>query len=362
MVTRSRHQVMCDVSTLICKSRAMHFLKASLIPKLLISRRHSSYVSRIRFLMKLKENDQACREALRSGNLILYHKLAPLLQRNTSGVCQLAQIHTPDVERVLEKLGGDKRIVNEACLVECSDTNEPRFCLDLGDLEKVGVEKLCGGNFMDLRKAFFVLTGAEAPLAAKGQALLRWHQTHGFCSATGHPTVRNQSGSQRVCPSSGIIYYPQMAPVVIVLVSDGSRCLLGRQSIFPPGMYSALAGFCDLGETMEEALRRELAEEVGLEVESVQYSSTQHWPFPQSSFMVGCHATVNPHQTQVSLDKTELEDARWCSLEEIQAALMVNKPPRDATAQPPGFWVPPSFAIANKLIQEWANQQQFQRK
>uniref|UniRef100_A0A4W4GJW6 Zinc ribbon NADH pyrophosphatase domain-containing protein n=2 Tax=Electrophorus TaxID=8004 RepID=A0A4W4GJW6_ELEEL len=111
------------------------------------------------------------------------------------------------------------------------------------------MEQLCNGVFTDLRKAFFLLTEPEASLAAKGQALLRWHQTHGFCSATGQPTVRNQSGSQRVCPNSGVTYYPQMAPVVIVLVSDGSRCLLARQRSFPTGMYSALAGFCDLGES-----------------------------------------------------------------------------------------------------------------
>ncbi|XP_036429049.1 nucleoside diphosphate-linked moiety X motif 13 isoform X2 [Colossoma macropomum] len=224
------------------------------------------------------------------------------------------------------------------------------------------MEQLCDGVFMDLRTAFFMLRGPETTLVAKGQALLRWHQTHGFCSATGQPTVRNQSGSQRVCPYSGITYYPQMAPVVIVLVSDGNRCLLGRQSSFPPGMYSALAGFCDLGETLEETLRREVAEEVGLEVDTLQYSASQHWPFPQSSFMLACHATVNPDKTQLILDKAELEDARWCSLEEILAALQVKYPHRDPNATQAGFWVPPDFAVANRLIQEWADQQQLKKK
>ncbi|XP_059387908.1 nucleoside diphosphate-linked moiety X motif 13 isoform X2 [Carassius carassius] len=214
--------------------------------------------------------------------------------------------------------------------------------------------------FVDLRKAFFMIPGPESPLAAKGQALLRWHQTNSFCSATGQPTVRNQSGSYRVCHSSGITYYPKMAPVVIVLVSDGSRCLLARQAMFPKGMYSALSGFCDMGESVEEALLREVAEEVGLEVEDLQYSGSQHWPFPQSSFMLACHATVNPDKTQVNIDKAELEDARWFTYEEITEAL--QNLPRDPRREPPVFWVPPSYAIANQLIQEWANHQQLSRK
>ncbi|XP_042591082.1 NAD(P)H pyrophosphatase NUDT13, mitochondrial isoform X2 [Cyprinus carpio] len=214
--------------------------------------------------------------------------------------------------------------------------------------------------FVDLRKAFFMIPGPESPLAAKGQALLRWHQTNCFCSATGQPTVRNQSGSFRVCHSSGITYYPKMAPVVIVLVSDGSRCLLARQAMFPPGMYSALSGFCDMGESVEEALHREVAEEVGLEVENLQYSGSQHWPFPQSSFMLACHATVNPDKTQVNIDKAELEDARWFTYEEITEAL--QNLPRDPRREPPVFWVPPSYAIANQLLQEWANHQQLSRK
>nr|XP_020472385.1 nucleoside diphosphate-linked moiety X motif 13-like [Monopterus albus] len=147
-----------------------------------------------------------------------------------------------------------------------------------------------------------------------------------------------------------------MSPVVIALVSDGKRCLLGRQSSFPRGMYSALAGFCDMGESLEEALCREVAEEVGLEVQSVSYSSSQHWPFPHSSFMLGCHATVSPAHTQVKVDHTELEDARWFSLEEITFALQVKTPPR--RGESPVLWLPPKHALANCLITEWVDRQQ----
>ncbi|XP_070783370.1 NAD(P)H pyrophosphatase NUDT13, mitochondrial [Enoplosus armatus] len=146
-----------------------------------------------------------------------------------------------------------------------------------------------------------------------------------------------------------------MSPVVIVLVSDGKRCLLGRQSSFPWGMYSALAGFCDMGETLEETLSREVAEEVGLEVLSISYSSSQHWPFPHSSFMLGCHASVSPAHTQLNVDHTELEDARWFSLEEITSALQVKTPPR--RGDPPVLWLPPKHAIANRLITEWTDRQ-----
>ncbi|XP_064780272.1 nucleoside diphosphate-linked moiety X motif 13 [Oncorhynchus masou masou] len=326
-------------------------------PKWMVSRSSASYVSRMRHLNKIKEEDEACRAALQSGNIFLYHKLAPLLRRTDSGIYQLPALQTKDVEEILEKLGEDKEMVKESILINCTEQNEAQFSFDVGAIEQAAVEELCRGTFVDLRKAFFLLRGSEAPLVARGQALLRWHQTNGFCSSTGQPTQRNQSGSQRVCHSSGITYYPKMSPVVIVLVSDGKRCLLGRQSTFPRGMYSALAGFCDIGETMEEALRREIAEEVGLEVESIQYSGSQHWPFPQSSFMVACHATVNPDKTHVSVDKVELEDARWFSLDEVQEALTIKAPPRNNKGEPTVFWVPPSYAIANRLIQEWANQQ-----
>ncbi|KAJ8365595.1 hypothetical protein SKAU_G00144260 [Synaphobranchus kaupii] len=321
------------------------------------SRDCSSYVSRTRYLMRLKEDDEACRGALQSGNVLLYHKLAPLLRQTQRGRYQLHVLQATDVKGILGKLGKDEQLLNTSVLIGCSDSDIAQFSLDVGSLEKAAVEEMCGGVFIDLRKAFFLLKGPEAPLVTKGQALLRWHQTHAYCSATGQPTQRNQAGSQRVCLTNGTTYYPQMAPVVIVLLSDGRRCLLARQSTFPLGMYSALAGFCDMGETMEETLRREVAEEVGLEVESLQFSGSQHWPFPQSSFMVACHATVSPENAEVNLDGVELEDARWFTLEEIEGALKRKPPPQSTKGEPTGFWVPPSYAIANKLIQEWANQQ-----
>ncbi|XP_029977676.1 NAD(P)H pyrophosphatase NUDT13, mitochondrial isoform X2 [Sphaeramia orbicularis] len=319
------------------------------------SRCCSSFVSRMRFISRLKEDDEACAAALQNGSVLLFHKLEPLLHRTKTGTFRPGSQPSSGLQSVLERLGADRSLLMESVLIGCSEQNQAQFCLDVGGLDRVAIEDVCRGKFVDLRKSFFLLTGPEAPLVAKAQALLRWHQTHGFCSATGQPTQRNRAGSQRVCGSSGIVYYPQMSPVVIVLVSDGKRCLLGRQSSFPPGLYSALAGFCDMGETVEETLSREVAEEVGLEVEGVSYSSSQHWPFPHSSFMIGCHASISPAHTELTVDRSELEDARWFTLEEISSALQVKTPPR--RGDPPVTWLPPSHALAHRLITEWVELQ-----
>uniref|UniRef100_A0A3B4ZLY5 NAD(+) diphosphatase n=1 Tax=Stegastes partitus TaxID=144197 RepID=A0A3B4ZLY5_9TELE len=319
------------------------------------TRRCSSFVSRMRLVNRLKADDDACAAALHGGRIFLFHSLSPLLQRTDRGTFRTSALTGSDLQSILKKLGSDESLLKESVLIGCSEQNQAQFCLDVGELDQAAVEEQCGGTFVDLRKAFFLLTSAEAPLVAKGQALLRWHQTNRFCSATGQPTHRNQAGSQRFCSSGSAIYYPKMSPVVIVLVSDGTRCLLGRQASFPRGMYSALAGFCDMGETLEEALCREVAEEVGLEVQNISYSSSQHWPFPHSSFMLGCHASVSPAHSQLNVDHSELEDARWFSLDEITCALQVKSPPR--RGDPPVLWLPPPHAVANRLIREWVDRQ-----
>ncbi|XP_039990298.1 nucleoside diphosphate-linked moiety X motif 13 [Xiphias gladius] len=327
--------------------------------KLPQTRHCSGFVSRMRYVNRLKEDDASCVAALQNGLIFLFHRLSPLLQRTEKGTFRPAALISSDVQSILERLGSDGSLLKESVLIGCTEQNQAQFCLDVGELDQAAVEEECEGNFVDLRKSFFLLTGAEAPLVAKGQALLRWHQTSRFCSATGQPTQRNQAGSQRVCSSGGTVYYPKMSPVVIVLVSDGKRCLLGRQSSFPRGMYSALAGFCDMGESLEETLCREVAEEVGLEVQSISYSSSQNWPFPHSSLMLGCHASVSPAHTQLKVDRAELEDARWFSLEEITSALQVKTPPR--RGDPPVLWLPPKHAIANRLITEWTERQRGRR-
>ncbi|KAM9011860.1 NAD(P)H pyrophosphatase NUDT13, mitochondrial isoform 2-T3 [Ara ararauna] len=286
----------------------------------LICRLHSTYVRKMRYLNELKEDDSLCRQAQTSGTFYLFHNLSPFLQKV-----------------------GEKYFVPQLSAA--------------GALEKSVVESELKGSFTYLQKALFVVDGKDSSLLASAQSLLQWHNSHQYCSKTGQPTQRNISGSKRVCHASGITYYPQISPVIITLVSDGSRCLLARQPSFPQGMYSALAGFCDMGENVEEAVHREVAEEVGLEVESLWYSSSQHWPFPSSCLMIACHAIVRAQQAEIRMNKLELEEAHWFGLEEIVEGL--KREPRSSKQDDGSFlpWFPPKQAIAHQLICEWVKQQ-----
>ncbi|KAJ7324208.1 hypothetical protein JRQ81_017228 [Phrynocephalus forsythii] len=265
---------------------------------------HSSYVRRMRYMFDLKEDDDACRQAYNSGAFLLFCNLSPFLQRKEE------MLSPPKIHAA-------------------------------GSLEQTAIESELNGSFGEIRKAFFQLEEEDASLISTAQALLRWHENNKYCSKTGEPTVRNLAGSKRIGPNNGIIYYPQMSPVVITLVSDENRCLLVRQASFPKGMYSALSGFCDVGESLEETVRREVAEEVGLELTSLEYSASQHWPFPHSTLMIACHAVVDPQQSEISINKQELEAARWFSREEVVKALGRNPKLSKEKYDNVGFSVPP---------------------
>ncbi|XP_069096501.1 NAD(P)H pyrophosphatase NUDT13, mitochondrial isoform X1 [Pleurodeles waltl] len=319
-------------------------------------RLHSTYVKHVRYLLELKENDEACRRALTQGTFYLFHRLSPFLQK-VGNKYSAPQIYGTDLDRLLLKMGFEgEKMIEDAVLIGCSDNCIAEFALDMGSLEKSIVETELKGRFTDLRKAFFLLGGTDAPLLSRAQSLLRWHDTHQFCSKTGQPTRKNMAGSKRFCSANGLLYYPQMSPVIITLVSNEDHCLLARQDSFPKGMYTAIAGFCDIGETLEETIQREVAEEVGLEVQSVKYSGSQHWPFPNSSLMFACQAKVHPH-AQLSVNKLELESARWFNVAEVEEALSRDHTPsrRDDDSTP--LWVPPKWAIAHQLIQEWVQEQ-----
>ncbi|NWQ96422.1 NUD13 protein, partial [Burhinus bistriatus] len=316
----------------------------------------SQFLSHCRYLNELKEDDSLCRQAQTSGTFYLFHNLSPFLQK-VGKKYLVPQLGAAEMKRILEKFKETEQWIEKSVLIGCSDEHVPHFALDLGALEKSVIESELKGSFTDLRKALFVVDEKDSPLLASAQSLLRWHDSHQYCSKTGQPTQKNVAGSKRVCHASGVTYYPQMSPVVIILVSDGSRCLLARQPSFPQGMYTALSGFCDVGENVEETVRREVAEEVGLEVESFWYSASQHWPFPSSCLMIACHASVRAQQAEISMNSLELEEARWFGLEEIVEGL--KREPRSSKQDDGSFlpWFPPKQAIAHQLIREWVKRQ-----
>jgi NAD+ diphosphatase len=182
----------------------------------------------------------------------------------------------------------------------------------------------------------------EAPLFAAALSLAWWHSRHLFCANCGASTEIERGGWSRRCPECSAQHFPRVDPVVIMLAEHEDRLLLGRQPQYPPGRYSALAGFLEPGESIEAAVARELHEEAGIKVADVIYVASQPWPFP-SSLMIGCHARALVDE--LTIDRTELDDARWFTREEIAAAL---KGDPDAPFQPP-----PRFAIARTLLDHW---------
>lgn len=202
-----------------------------------------------------------------------------------------------------------------------------------------------GAGGGDLRAQFGALahlSAAEAPLFAAATSLASWHRRHGFCATCGQPSAIVRGGWSRQCGVCGTEHYPRVDPVVIMLAEHNGRVLLGRQPRFPPRRYSALAGFVEVGESIEAAVARELFEEAGVRAEQVHYVASQPWPFP-SSLMIACLASVA--DDALTIDRSELEDARWFTREEAAAAMAGNS---DAA-----FVAPPPFAIAHSLLEHW---------
>ncbi|MCC5991263.1 MAG: NAD(+) diphosphatase [Rhodobacteraceae bacterium] len=170
-----------------------------------------------------------------------------------------------------------------------------------------------GHVFADLRQHMTGLNTTEAALAATARAIFNWHHRHGFCAACGQASNIAAAGWERQCPGCGAHHFPRTDPVVIMLVQYRNRVLLGRSPNWPKGMYSALAGFVEPGETIEAAVAREVAEETGVTLRDIRYVASQPWPFP-SSLMLGCIAKAR--DTRITLD-AELEDAGWFTREQI---------------------------------------------
>ena len=186
---------------------------------------------------------------------------------------------------------------------------------------------------------------ADAAIWGAARSLLEWHSRHPFCAACGKPSAPYRAGWGRRCGGCGSEHFPRVDPVVIMLAEHEGQVLLGRQPQYPPGRYSALAGFVEPGESIEEAVARELMEEAAVEASDIRYVASQPWPFP-GQLMIACIARAA--SAEITLDLTELEDAFWASRAEVAAAL--------AGEQGARFLAPPSYAIAHTLLRHWAEQ------
>ncbi len=201
------------------------------------------------------------------------------------------------------------------------------------------------GRFQEMRGAGLLLPGPEAAIAATAKSLIEWHDAHGFCSACGKPSEPADGGWRRVCPACRVEHFPRVNPVTIMLPVFGDRCLLGRQAAWPKGRMSALAGFLEPGESIEEACARELKEEAGLTAVRVAYHSSQPWPFT-SNLMIGLIAEVDDDDARP--DQTELEAVRWFTRDELRRVL-------DGETGWDGVLPPPRLAIARTLMQAWVD-------
>ncbi|BCG76522.1 NAD(+) diphosphatase [Mesorhizobium sp. 113-3-3] len=199
---------------------------------------------------------------------------------------------------------------------------------------------------IDYRSVYMqgLIDEAAAGAMAQGAALLAWHASHRFCSKCGTQSEMRAGGYKRHCPNCGTEHFPRTDPVAIMLTATREKCLLGRGRHFAPGMYSALAGFIEPGETIEAAVRRETLEEAGIRLGRVVYHASQPWPFPYS-LMIGCFG--EPLNEDIQADLNELEDCRWFGRDEVRLML--------AREHAGNLVTPPKGAIAHHLIRAWVD-------
>jgi NAD+ diphosphatase len=234
---------------------------------------------------------------------------------------------------LLDKLDADR------CLLLGRFRDRPAV---LVELPLDGSQELpAGAAFQELRPLAPVLQGDEAGLLAYARALAIWRSRQRYCGACGAPTIAIRAGHCMRCSKEGCAqeFFPRIDPAIIVLVTDGERALLGRQSAWPAGRYSTIAGFVEPGESLEDAVAREVLEETGVRVRTARYDSSQPWPFP-SSLMLGFQATALPDSpVQVT---QELDDARWFTREQVESGTVI---------------LPPPHAISYRLISTWLKEQ-----
>jgi NAD+ diphosphatase len=216
----------------------------------------------------------------------------------------------------------------------------PVFTYDVSDLEDplpLLPESL--GTLTDIRATAGLLPANDASILAHARGLMHWRSRHRFCGVCGNPCEPRSAGNAMACPNCGAQHFPRTDPAVIMLVTTGDAALLGHSTRFPSStMYSTLAGFVEPGESLEEAVAREVFEESGIRTGRVFYHSSQPWPFP-ASIMLGFHAEAL--STEITIDPTELADARWFTRDQLRAPETV------------GIALPRADSIARRLIEDW---------
>jgi NAD+ diphosphatase len=213
---------------------------------------------------------------------------------------------------------------------------KPRFAEIRADMPEAAARSPAIFRMLD------ILPTEEAATYAAARSLVDWHLRHRFCARCGNATQMFRGGWGRNCGRCGAEHYPRVDPVVIMLAEHDGRVLVGRQPRYPKGRYSALAGFIEPGESVEEAVARELWEEAGVRARDVRYVVSQPWPFP-SSLMMACIAQVD--DDALTIDTTEIEDAFWVTRDEVERSLAGDPGAR--------FLPPPPYAIAHTLFRRW---------
>ncbi len=240
-------------------------------------------------------------------------------------------------------LAGQLAPTDERRLFLGLDGDTPVFAIDLDAPEDPSAGPLEGlGSFVDLRQSALQMAIPDTGLLATAKGVFEWRRRHRYCAACGQPSAPSDGGWKRICPSCKTQHFPRVDPCVIMLPTFGERCLLGRQASWPEGRYSALAGFLEPGESIEEACAREVLEESGLTVTAVRHHSSQPWPWP-SNLMIGLIAEVS--DDQAAPDETELESVIWLTRAETRDLLEGRR----ADLLPPG-----EIAIARQLVAAWA--------
>ncbi len=289
-----------------------------------------------------RRKDQAWIDAALAGGdaqVCAFRKDQPLLAEGANGLEPVWL--GPAVLRLADK-------DSPAIFLGVDQCGAPHFAVSMGPRFDIDDSPLSGlGGFEDLRTSALALSEGSCAILGCAKSLLDWHRRHRFCANCGAPSAGAEGGWKRICGACETEHFPRVDPVVIMLPVRGDRALVGRQARFPQGMFSALAGFIEPGESLEEAVAREVKEEVGLTVRQAQYLHAQPWPYP-SQLMIGMIAEVIPDE-DVTLED-EIAEVVWLTKAEARAALSGGADLEDGRR----VFAPPRLAIAHHLVKAWA--------